>query len=419
MQLRFIPTPRRAFFLVFFLAVSLRAILVPLLPLDPSWQLRQENGATAETLVRTGEYANPYALPTGFTAHPVPFYTAVIALSYRFFGVTRAAELARCWLAAISFSALYALLPWIAARLGVGAPAGFIGGLAGALSPLHLAMGIFYGGLGEEFAGLAMALILVASLSRWTSQTRSVRGSVLIGLAWGAAFHISPPLLLVMLSCLGFELWWNRARPRLLHPCIILLGAALACVPWALRNYNVFGEFIFIRSNFGLELRMGNHEGATAAMETMDRRELGSHPRIHRAEAEKVRALGEVEYMRRAKQEALQWIGQQPLTFLRLTVSRIGHFWFGPPHAPMAVVGTGLLTILAFLGARRVFPLLSVPQRAALLLPLATFPVIYYLVAYMPRYRVPIDWILLMLAGTEVVHWFRRGMAPNRAVDGE
>ena len=162
----------------------------------------------------------------------------------------------RCW-------------PGPPARLGLGAQAGMIGGLSGALGPLHLPVGIFYGGLGEEFAALSLVGILVASLARWNSEARSARGSVLLGLAWGAAFHIAPALLPVMCSALLFELWWRRDRRRLLHPALILLGAGLACVPWAVRNYGVFGEWIFIRSNLGLELRMGNHEGASADIDRM------------------------------------------------------------------------------------------------------------------------------------------------------
>jgi hypothetical protein len=45
------------------------------------------------------------------------------------------------------------------------------------------------------------------------------------------------------------------------------------------------------------------------------------------------------------------------------------------------------------------------PQRAVLLIPLLTYPLIYYLVAYMGRYRLPMDWILLVLAGAEVWRW--------------
>lgn len=390
-------SPRRGFLCVVLLSASLRFALLPLLPLDPGWQLRQENGSTAACLIRTGEYANPYILPTGPTAHPIPFYTAVMAVAYRVHGVTREAELARCCLAAVSFSFLYALLPWLAARFGLGAPAGVIGGLMGALTPLHLPMGIFYGGLGEEFAGLALALLLAASLARWTSGECTILGAFLAGLGWGAAFHISPALLPVMLAFAVFELYWIRTRAAWRCTAVLLLGAVLACVPWTLRNYAVFGELFFIRDNFGLELRMGNHEGAAL------------HPRIQPQEAGKVRLIGEVEYMRRARTDAIQWIRENPGTFVLSTGLRVVSFWFGPLHTPAQAAGLSLLTVLALLGAWRVLPLLNNPQRAALLLPLATFPLVYYFVNFMPRYRVPLDWILLLFAGAAVSRRIRGG----------
>ena len=57
------------------------------------------------------------------------------------------------------------------------------------------------------------------------------------------------------------------------------------------------------------------------------------------------------------------------------------------------------LTALAIVGAWRTFPKMTTPQRAALLIPLVLYPLIYYVVAYMPRYRISIDWILYILAG--------------------
>jgi hypothetical protein len=66
------------------------------------------------------------------------------------------------------------------------------------------------------------------------------------------------------------------------------------------------------------------------------------------------------------------------------------------------------LTLLALAGAWRTLPRLAVPQRAALLIPLAAYPLIYYVVAYMGRYRVPLDWILLVFAGAEVWRWIAR-----------
>ena len=42
-----------------------------------------------------------------------------------------------------------------------------------------------------------------------------------------------------------------------------------------------------------------------------------------------------------------------------------------------------------------------------MLIPLITFPLVYYVVIYMPRYRVPLDWILLLLAGAAAWHWLK------------
>ncbi len=37
------------------------------------------------------------------------------------------------------------------------------------------------------------------------------------------------------------------------------VGCLLACLtPWLARNYRVFGKFVFIRDDFGLQFRLGN-----------------------------------------------------------------------------------------------------------------------------------------------------------------
>ena len=51
---------------------------------------------------------------------------------------------------------------------------------------------------------------------------------------------------------------------------------------------------------------------------------------------------------------------------------------------------------------------LAPPQWAVLLIPLATYPLIYYVVAYMFRYRIPINGILILLAGAGVCHFINR-----------
>lgn len=393
----------RSFVIIFLMTFAIRGFFLTkasheyVLPHD-----RWEMEAIATSLAERGQFADPYALPTGATAHLPPILPFILAGIWRTFGMGLVAGYA-AWLFRIAtVAAMYAMVPWFAGKLGVGRQAGFLAGLAGAFIAT-------WPGHGEALTAIAMGLLLVSFLRRWSFGLGSRGGSFMLGLGAGVAFHIQPVLLPVVLGCMAFELWWSKDRRRWILSGLMALGIVLACVPWGWRNYSTFGEIFFIRSNLGLELRMGNHDGAAAAMEVMDARQEHIHPRTHEGEALKVRELGEVVYMRQAGREALAWIRAHPAEFARLTASRVAHIWFGPLHEPSVALGFTALTILAMLGALRLMPSLTVPQRAALLIPLATYPLIYYVVAYMPRYRVPLDWIFLMLAGASVWGWIERG----------
>jgi hypothetical protein len=126
------------------------------------------------------------------------------------------------------------------------------------------------------------------------------------------------------------------------------------------------------------------------------------HPRSHAAEARRINEIGEVEYMRAAGGQALAWIVTNPGEFSRLTMRRFVNVWAGPLYTPASAAGVLLITILAFSGLWRIYPRLIPPQRAVFIIPLVTYPLVYYFVAYMPRYRIPIDWLLFILAGAAV-----------------
>jgi hypothetical protein len=401
-------SPWRSFIIIFLLAFAIRGFF--LTKVSHEWVLphnRWEMEAIATSLAERGQFADPYAVPTGATAHLPPILPLILASIWRMFGMGLAAGYA-AWLFRIAaVAAMYAMVPWFAGRLGVGRQAGFLAGIAGAFI-------VAWPGHGEALTAIAMGLLLVGFLRRWTSGLGSRGGSFLLGLGAGIALHLQPVLLPVVLGCMAFELWWSKDRRKWMMSGVMALGIVVACVPWGWRNYATFGEVFFIRSNLGLELRMGNHEGAAAAMEVMDAQQEHIHPRTHEGEALKVREIGEVEYMRQAGSEALVWIRAHPGEFTRLTATRVVHIWFGPLHEPSVALGFTALTILALFGALRIMPSLTTPQRAAILIPLATYPLIYYVVAYMQRYRVPLDWVFLMLAGAWVWGWIERGQPPGR-----
>jgi hypothetical protein len=378
--------------------------------------MRWETAAVANQLLLTGEYSNPYILPTGPTAHAAPFHTALMVVIFSLFGTGMAAEYARCGVTILSFSSMYALLPWLGLRLGLGLRAGLFGGLIGALNPLHFQTGIT-GGIGEEFAAISLGLLMAASVAGWRSHGWSKCQWFWHGCAWGAAFHVSPVLLSVLVAFVLYDLMRGGVRQRCGQFVLLATGAALVCAPWTYRNYKALNGFVFIRSNFGLELRMGNHPGVAATMEQTDRLRPGLHPTTHREEALKVARLGELAYMRRARDEALNWIWANPREFARLSAMRVFSVWFGPADDPLSAAATSLLTLFALFGARRAWRMLESPERAAIFLPLLAFPAIYYAVAYMPRYRIPVDWIIMLLAGFVISEWIQRREAPGPDCD--
>jgi hypothetical protein len=414
-------SPVWAFVLIFLLSFAVRAALLV------SWADSRKNfyrlgtgieDRVASSLLRTGEFANPYLIPSGPTAHPPPLWPGVLAVIYSAFGMTATAGYVRGFVAISSYSTLFGLLPWFGRRLGFGPRSGVIAGVIGALIPRQGPDEIIGWGVTAN-AALALGLLTVAFQHRWVREHRSAAGSLLLGIGCGAVFHISPPLLLVVLGFLIFEAWWRRGRRTWFLCTCVVAGAILACVPWTWRNYTAFHKLLFIRGNFGLELRVANQPGAHADGDVTWAR-LGTvrHPSENLEEARLVRDLGEAEYMRRAQGEAIDWIRNHPGEFLRLTLMRFVHFWCGPLRLPWRAALTSAVTVLGLLALRRVLPGVNAQGRATLLIPLATFPLVCYVVSYQAHYPAPLAWLLLLLASFEVQSWIFREKslaAPPRA----
>jgi 4-amino-4-deoxy-L-arabinose transferase-like glycosyltransferase len=404
-------SPVWAFVLIFLLSFTVRAALLVSLAESRKNFYRFGSGIedrVASSLVRTGEFADPYLIPSGPTAHPPPLWPGILALIYSAFGTTATAGYVRGLVAISSYSTLFGLLPWFGRRLGLGTRSGVLAGVVGALIPRQGMDEIIGWGVTAN-AALALGLVTVAFLHRWATKRSSVTGSLLLGVGCGAAFHVSPPLLLVVLGYLIFELWWKRDRRKWILCASVVAGAILACAPWTWRNYTAFHELLFIRGNLGLELRMANHPGADADGDvTYARQGTVRHPSENLEEARLVRDLGEGEYMGRARSEAIEWIRAHPAEFLRLTLMRVVHFWCGPLRLPWLAALTSAVTVLALLGLRRILPALDASGRAALLIPLATFPLVYYIVSYQAHYPAPLAWLLLLLASYEVQGWIFR-----------
>jgi hypothetical protein len=175
------------------------------------------------------------------------------------------------------------------------------------------------------------------------------------------------------------------------------------------RNYRTFGKFIFIRDNFGAELRLGNGKGADGTwmqylhptQDVYAMRQYTCHGRI-----------GLYRAMR--KRQALDYIKADYPRFAIFCLKRFIYFWAGPPRLAkiwwLAEVKNSLFlasSVLMFWGLGRALRQRK-PGAWLLFWLILLYPAIYYVVFPGPRYRHPIEpemndsgVYLLFVLGTE------------------
>jgi hypothetical protein len=213
------------------------------------------------------------------------------------------------------------------------------------------------------------------------------------GLLWGIA-ALNSTSLLSFLPVSGLWAWYHRAKRGKASLAGIVLAATVfaACiVPWTLRNYQTFGRFIFIRDNFGAELRLGNGNGADGTwMQYL-------HPTQDLYAMRQYTAMGELAYVEMRKRQAIDYIKADYGRFAVLCFKRFIYFWNGPPKASeiwwLAEFRNSLFlasSVLTFWGLGRALRR-HVPGAWLLFWLILLYPMIYYLVFPMPRYRHPIE----------------------------
>ncbi len=280
-----------------------------------------ETGLAAASLVADGLIGNPYAVPTGPTAHVSPLHVGLLAAVYAIFGVNSPA--ARevlsliCLLSYIGCSA--AVLRFCRVqRLGWAAHA--VAVTLTCLLPLQLFTGVIsLRQWDQPFAATILVTSLLASFDPALHDRPAYRPEIRMAALTGMAALISPSALPTLVYA-SLHLLWVRRHLRPLGAGLLWLAIVCACVvPWGLRNQAELGHFILTRSNFPLELAVGNHDAATG------RSSIDSevHPHDSIAAATRVAAIGEVAYMSEVRAVTVAWIAAHPEEFVWLTLTRI------------------------------------------------------------------------------------------------
>jgi 4-amino-4-deoxy-L-arabinose transferase-like glycosyltransferase len=365
-------------------------------PGDDNFGFGFEMGRIGRSIALGHGFASPYEGETGPSAWEPPLYPYLIGGVFKLFGIY---TFASAWVL-LGINSLFATLTtipiyWIAHRT-FGERIAVWSAWIWALCPY-----VWYWGIhwiwDTTFTPFILAFIflLALELQDWPG----LRGWILLGVLFGIGALANPTMLAFLPFC-GLWTW----RQRHLRGLLSLGGVALSSLifflvlsPWLIRNYQVFGHFVFIRNDFGLQFRLGNGPSADGMLMPY------FQPNLNKLELEKFQRMGELAYAAECKRFAFDWIRAHPSRFAIISLKRFFYFWNGVPRptnslAPIdfrssAFLATSVLALWGLIRALR-----QKRPGAWLFAGLIIFyPAVYYFVFPHARYRHPIEPELLIL----------------------
>jgi 4-amino-4-deoxy-L-arabinose transferase-like glycosyltransferase len=365
-------------------------------PGDDNFGFGWEMGRVGRSIALGQGFSNPYEGNTGPTAWEPPLYPYLIGGVFKLFGIYTHAS-AWVLLAINSLFATLTTIPiYLIAHKTFGERVAIWSAWAWALNPY-----VWYWSIhwiwDTTFTPLVLSLLflLALELENWSG----VRGWILFGALYGVGALANPTMLAFLLFC-GLWIWWRRSRRRLPSLAGVVLSSLTFFVvlsPWLIRNYEVFGRFVFLRDDFGLQFRLGNGPDADGRLMPY------LQPNLNQLELQAFQQMGELAYAERCKRIAFDWLHTHPARFALISLKRFFYYWNGVPEptgstAPVDFRKSVFLatSVLAIWGLGR-----AIHQKrpgawlfAGLLL---TYPAVYYFVYPHARYRHPIEPELLIL----------------------
>jgi len=377
--------------------------------LDHNFRFGWEMGRIGRSLAQGQGFSNPFNELTGPTAWEPPLYPFLIAGVFKLFGIyTYISALVLLGLNSL-FSALTCIPIFLIAKKCFSQKLAIWSGWLWAVMPPVMYWCTRW--VWEtSLAALLIALIfwLCLELEDQEGWMRWLR----FGLLWGIA-GLTNTSLLAFLPASGLWVWyrrWKYGRRSLAGVALASLVFVACITPWIVRNSRTFGQLMFLRSNFGAELRIGNGPWADGTW-----REY-LHPTQNISEMRRYRQMGEVAYVAERQREAIAFIREDYARFMSLNVKRFIYYWGGVPRSSeipaLAPTKNSIFlasSVLAFWGLGRA---LRKRQPGAWLFfwLMLCYPAPYYIVFPHPRYRHPIEpelgiLMVYVISEAEKSHW--------------
>jgi len=363
------------------------------------FQFGWEMGRLARSIAQGHGFSSPTDLDSGPSAWTAPVYPYILAGVFKICGVYSHAS---AWVI-LTFNSIFAALTcWTLYRVSeriFGAWVARGTAWTWAVFPylIYWPVRVVWEVSFTTFF-LTLALWLVIQMAEGAHN----RDWIVLGLIWGLIALTNTAVIILLPFFLGWLIWTSGKRSsskQIAGPALCVLVVVLCIVPWTIRNYSVFHRFIFIRDNLPLELYEANNDESHGLWTRSE------HPGNDPHSMRRFQELGEIQFMDEEKEKLKEFVREHPGRFVLFTVERIWYFWAAPPQATIVAgydlwvarhVEFLLAALFAFSGLILMF--VRKNRYAWLLAPfLVVYPLPYYLVNPFPRYKHPIEPVMLML----------------------
>jgi 4-amino-4-deoxy-L-arabinose transferase-like glycosyltransferase len=366
-------------------------------PIEDHFAFGWEMGRVARSIALGQGFSNPYDANTGPTAWEPPIYPYLMGGVFKLFGIYTYAS---AWVL-LTINSLFAAITtipiFLIARRTFDERVASWSAYAWALNPY-----IWYWSIHWIWDTTLTPLILTSifwialELQDW----RGFRGWLIFGGLWGAGALANPSMLAFLPFC-GIWIWRQRYKKNLTSFAGVVFASVvffLVLSPWLIRNYEVFGRFVFIRDDFGLQFRLGNWKGADGMLMAY------LQPNLNKIELQKFQSMGELAYGQECKRLAFGWIRENPSRFAVVSLKRFFYYWNGVPKATDSRLPwdfrNSLFLAWSVVGIWGAIRAVRGKVRGAWLFAglLLTYPTTYYFVFPHARYRHPVEPELIILA---------------------
>lgn len=346
------------------------------------------------------------------TAHWSYLYVLFLAGIYQLFGVTPI--IARIIQAVVVGVAQPLLAYLLGAELF-----GKRSGLAAAAMTALYGYFVYYSAtlMTEPFYLCAILLALYLSVRVMRGWPSGSRQEWLVGLALGLALWagvLLRQLLLLMVPVVLLWVWWATSwrSTRVIVASVVVV--AVMILPFTIYNSTRFDQFVLLNTNAGYAFYWANHPIYGTSFVPILRESMGSYTDLIPTD---LRSLDEAALDRALLKLGVGFVLQDPIRYILLSISRIPvYFMFWPSPASsltsnlVRVSSFGIALPLMALGGIQAIRRSGFPGRersgagVGLLLAFVTGYTLLHLLSWaLIRYRLPVDAIMLVFAGSAVV----------------